>query len=147
VGDLDVYFEGAAGQDSTGKWQGAFSTGAGWETKYGDQQSQVVTFEGEYANYPTLNQGSSFESYSSTQFGIFSINLASPFRWTDITFAETNLYDFNGQSGYSRLDTVCQFSDRIDGRVYVSAPWGQTSGIFNQGNLAAQTGARMDVNF
>ncbi len=147
VGDLDVYFEGAAGQNSGGGWVGAFSTGADWDTRYGDQQTEIVTFEAEFADYPTVSTGSSFEAFSSTQFGIFSIDLAGPFRLNDITFAETNLYDFNGESGYSRLDTVCQFTDRISGRVYVAAPWGSTGGTFNQFGLLAQTGARMDVNF
>jgi len=147
IGDLDAYFEGAAGQDTTGNWKGAFSTGASWEIRYAEEQSQTLTLEAEYANYPTLSAGSSFGSYSSTQFGIFALNLASPFKWTDMTFAETNLYDFNGQSGYSRLDAICQFTDRIDGRAYVSAPWGNTGGTFSQTNLLAQTGARMDVSF
>ncbi len=147
IGDLDAYFEGAAGQNSSGNWEGAFSTGASWEVRYADEQTQTVTLEAEYASYPTLSAGSSFESYSSTQFGIFALDLASPFKWTDMTFAETNLYDFNGQSGYSRLDVICQFTNRIDGRVYASAPWGNTGGTFDQGNLLAQTGARMDVNF
>ena len=149
VGDLDVYFEGAAGQDTTGKWQGGYSTGAGWETRYADQQTQTITFEGEFADfpYPMINPETFVTTYTSKPLGVFSIDLASPFRWTDITFAETNLYDFNGQSGYSRLDTVCQFTNRISGRVYVSAPWGSTGGTFNQGSLLAQTGARMDVDF
>ncbi len=147
VGDLDVYFEGAAGQNSSGGWEGAFSTGAGWETKYGDRQTETVTFEAEFSDYPTVSTGSSFETFSATQFGIFAIDLAGPGGLTDITFAETNLYDFNGQSGYSRLDTVCQFTNRISGRVYISAPWGSTGGTFNEGSLLAQTGARMDVNF
>lgn len=147
IGDLDAYFEGAAGQNSSGNWEGAFSTGADWEIRYADEQSQVLTLEAEYANYPTLSTGGSFGSYSSTQFGVFALDLASPFKWTDLTFAETNLYDFNGQSGYSRLDIVCQFTDRIDGRVYGSAPWGNTGGTFGESSLLAQTGARMDVNF
>jgi hypothetical protein len=147
IGDLDAYFEGAAGQNSSGNWEGAFSTGASWEIRYAVEQTQTLTLEAEYANYPTLSAGSSFESYSSTQFGIFALDLASPFKWTDMTFVETNLYDFNGQNGYSRLDVICQFTDRIDGRIYASAPWGNTSGTFDQGNLLAQTGARMDVSF
>lgn len=147
IGDLDAYFEGAAGQDTAGDWKGAFSTGADWEIRYADEQSQVLTLEAEYANYPTLSGESSFATYSSTQFGVFAMDLASPFKWTDITLAETNLYDFNAQSGYSRLDLICQFTDRIDGRIYGSAPWGNTGGAFSAGNLIAQTGARMDVNF
>ncbi len=147
IGDLDAYFEGAAGQNPNGSWVGAFSTGADWETRYADQQSQTATFEVEYANYPTLSGGSSFESFSSTQFGVFAIDVAGPFQWLDITLDETNLYDFDGQSGYSRLDTVCQFTDRIDGRVYVAAPWGSSGGVFNLSGLWGQAGARMDVSF
>lgn len=147
IGDLDAYFEGAAGQDTAGDWKGAFSTGASWEIRYADEQTQTLTLEAEYANYPTLSAGSSFGTYSSTQFGIFALDLASPFKWTDMTFAETNLYDFNSQSGYSRLDVICQFTNRIDGRVYGSAPWGQQAGAFTLPGLLAQTGCRLDVNF
>lgn len=149
IGDLDAYFEGAAGQDSSGHWEGAFSTGAGWETRYADQQSQTATFEAEFANYPTLSGGSSFESYSSSQFGVFAISLVGPFQWLDITLAETNLYNFNGNSGYSRLDTICQFTNRISGRVYLAAPWGSSDGqySFNASGLWGQTGARLDVDF
>jgi len=149
IGDIDAYFEGAAGQDSSGHWEGAFSTGADWETRYADQQSQTATFEAEFANYPTLSGGSSFESYSSSQFGVFAISLVGPFQWLDITLAETNLYNFNGNSGYSRLDTICQFTNRISGRVYVAAPWGSSDGqySFNASGLWGQTGARLDVDF
>ena len=149
IGDLDAYFEGAAGQDNSGHWEGAFSTGAGWETRYADQQSQTATFEAEFANYPTLSGGSSFESYSSSQFGVFAISLVGPFQWLDITLAETNLYNFNGNSGYSRLDTICQFTNRISGRIYVAAPWGSSDGqySFNASGLWGQTGARLDVDF
>ncbi len=147
IGDIDAYFEGAAGQDSGGNWKGAFSTGAGWELRYSDRQTDTVTFQGEFADYPVLNPGTSFGTFSATQFGVFAIDLAGPGGLTDITFIETNLYDFTGQSGFSRLDTVCQFTDRISGRVYVSAPWGQQGGAFTLPGLLAQTGARLDVNF
>ncbi|HUO58757.1 MAG TPA: hypothetical protein VMV05_11335 [bacterium] len=147
VGDLDVYFEGAAGQNSSGNWQGAFSTGGSWQTKYGDRQTETVSFEGEYSQYPIPSQTTGFTTYTSTQFGVFAVVLSGPGGLTDITFVETNLYDFNGQSGFSRMDTVCQFTERISGRVYVSAPWGPAGGTFNPTNLLAQTGVRLDVNF
>ena len=146
VGDLDVYFEGAMGQAGGGDWKGAFSTGAGWQVRYSDRKTDTVSFEGEFAEYPTVGPGG-IVSNSLTQFGVFAFVLAGPGGLTDITFMETNLYDFNSQSGFSRLDMACQFTNRISGRVYISAPWGQQGGTFSLPGLQAQTGARLDVNF
>jgi hypothetical protein len=136
VGDFDVYFEGAAGQDAGGDWKDALSTGASWQVRYADRETNTVTFEGEY-----------FQAGALSEYGIFAILLAGPGSLTDITFVETNLFDFNGQSGLSRLDTICQFSDRVSGRVYVSGSWGNLGGAFYLPNQLAQTGMRMDVNF
>jgi hypothetical protein len=149
VGDLDAYFEGAIGQIQSGTWQGGFSTGADWETRYGSRQTDTVTFEAEFSDFPfpVTIPGTLVQTYTATQFGVFAIDLANPVGWTDLTFAETNIYDFNYKSGFSRLDAVCQLTDRISGRVYVSASWGQQGGAFSESGQLAQTGARMDVNF
>lgn len=136
LGDLDFYFEGAAGQNFGGAWEDAVSAGVNWETKYADRDTNTVTFEGEY-----------FQAGPLAELGIFAIDLGGPGNLTDITFIETNLFDFNSQSGLSRLDTVCQFTDRISGRVYVSGPWGKVGGALYLPGEIAQTGARMDVNF
>ncbi len=149
IGDLDAYFEGALEELSGANWQGAYSVGADWETRYGNRQTDTVTFEGEFSDFPfpSTTPDSLVTTYTATQFGIFAIDLANPAGWTDMTFVETNIYTFNYQSGFSRLDAVCQFTDRIDGRVYVSASWGQQGGTFSESSQLAQTGARMDVNF
>jgi hypothetical protein len=150
VGDVDAYFEGALEELSDDNWQGAYSVGADWQTRYSDRQTDTVTFEGEFSDfpYPVTTPEGVVLTYSATQFGTFAIDLANPAGWTDLSFVETNIYDFSYQSGFSRLDAVCQFTDRVTGRVYVSAPWG-SSGFFSLPGpaLLAQTGARLDVNF
>jgi len=148
VGDLDVYFEGAAGQDTSSDWKGSFSTGVEWQTRLlTDRQSEELTIDGEYSQFPVAGANSGFTPTTLNQFGVLSINWAGPGSLADLIFIETNIYDFNGQSGFSRLDTVCQFTERISGRVYVSAPWGSQSGAFYFPGLQGQAGARMDVSF
>jgi hypothetical protein len=148
VGDLDVYFEGAAGQDVTGDWKGSFSTGVQWQTRLlTDRQTEELTLDGEYSQFPLSGPNTGFTPTNLTQLGVLSINWAGPGSLADLTFIETNIYDFNGQSGFSRLDTVCQFTERISGRVYVSAPWGSQGGAFYFPGLQGQAGARMDVSF
>ncbi len=136
VEDFDVYVEGAAGQNTAGSWEDALSSGFTWEVKYADRDTNTVTFEGEY-----------FQAGALAEYGVFAVDLGGPWGLNDITFIETNLFNFIDQSGLSRLDTVCQFSDRISGRVYASAPWGTVGGSFYLPGEIAQTGVRMDVNF
>jgi hypothetical protein len=136
LGDFDVYFEGAAGQNNDGGWADAISTGASWEVKYADRDTNTVTFEGEY-----------FQAGPLAELGVFAINLGGPGNLTDMNFIVTSLFNFNDQSGLSRLDTVCQFTSRISGRVYISAPWGTVGGSLYLPGEIATTGARMDVNF
>jgi len=76
-----------------------------------------------------------------------AINLGGPGGLNDINFIVTNLMDLIGNSGLSRLDIVCQFTDRITGRVYGAAPWGSASGTFYLPGQIAQSGMRLDVNF
>jgi hypothetical protein len=136
VGDFDFYVEGAVGQDVSNNWKDAISTGFTWEVKYADRDTNTVSFNGEY-----------FQAGNLSEYGIFAINLAGPGGLNDINFVVTNLFNFMDQSGFSRLDTVCQFTDRISGRVYVSAPWGTVGGTLYFPSEMAQTGARLDVNF
>ena len=136
VGDFDVYFEGAAGQGSNGDWRDAVSAGFDYGIKYGDRDTNTADILGEYAQVGTLEE-----------FGVLAVQLGAPWGWNDITFVETNLFDFNGRSGLSRLDVVCQFSERLSGRVYGSAPWGQTAGVFYLPGSLGQLGTRLDVNF
>jgi hypothetical protein len=119
-----------------GGWADAISAGVDWETKYAERDTNTITFEGEY-----------FQAGGFSELGIFAVVLGGPGSMTDITFIETNLFNFIDQSGLSRLDTVCQFTDRISGRVYVSAPWGTVGGTLYLPGEIAVTGARMDVNF
>jgi hypothetical protein len=136
LGDFDIYFEGAAGQDANSNWRDAVSAGFTYGFKYGDRDSNTINFDGEYSQAGNL-----------AEFGVFAIQLGAPWGWNDITFVETILFDFNGQSGLSRLDVVCQFTERISGRVYGSAPWGATAGAFYLPGAEGQLGTRLDVNF
>ena len=136
VGDFDVYFEGAAGQNSAGNWKDAVSAGFDYSIKYGDRNTNTADFLGEYSQAGNL-----------AEFGVLAVQLGAPWGWNDITFLETNLFDFNGQSGLSRLDVVCQFTQRIDGRVYGSVPWGDAGGAFYFPGSLGQLGTRLDVNF
>jgi hypothetical protein len=136
VGDIDFYFEGAAGQGSDSSWKDAVSAGLDYGIKYGDRDNNTADFLLEYSQAGNL-----------AEFGVFAIQLGAPWGWNDITFLETNLFDFNGQSGLSRLDTVCQFTERISGRIYVSAPWGDQAGAFYLPGSLGQMGTRLDVNF
>jgi len=136
VGELDVYFEGAMGQDTAGNWKDAYSTGLSWQARYADRESNTITFQAEYDKVGSLLDQ-----------GVFSLFLPGPGSLQDITFVETNLYSFLDQSGLSRLDTVCQFSERISGRVYVSGHWGQLGGVFHMPGQLAETGTRLDVSF
>ena len=136
VGDFDLYFEGAAGQDAGGNWKDAVSAGFDYSIKYGDRNTNTADFLGEYSQAGNL-----------AEFGVLAVQLGAPWGWNDITFVETNLFDFNGQSGLSRLDVVCQFTERISGRIYGAAPWGQTAGAFYLPGSLGQLGTRLDVNF
>ncbi|HVZ79963.1 MAG TPA: hypothetical protein VHE12_04080 [bacterium] len=136
VGDLDFYFEGAMGQNDAGEWKDATSVGASWEIKYADRSSNTVTLQAEH-----------FQAGALAEYGIFSIYLPGPGGWTDLTFIETNLYNLIDTSGLSRLDTVCQFSDRLSGRVYATAHWGSLGGTFYLPGQMAELGTRLDVNF
>jgi hypothetical protein len=136
VGDLDVYFEGAFGQDTTGDWKDANSVGASWDIRYADRSTNIVTLQAEH-----------FQAGNLAEYGVFSIYLDQPGDWSDITFIETNLFDLIDQSGLSRLDTVYQFTQQVSGRVYVSGEWGHLGGTFYPLGQVAQTGARMDVSF
>jgi hypothetical protein len=136
VGDLDVYFEGAFGQDSSGNWKDANSVGASWDIRYADRSTNIVTLQAEH-----------FQAGNLAEYGVFSIYLDQPGDWSDITFIETNLFNFIDQSGLSRLDTVYQFTPQVSGRVYVSGEWGHLGGTFYPLGEVAQTGARMDVSF
>lgn len=148
VGDLDFYFEGALGQTTSGNLEGSFSTDLQWQTRLlTDRQTETLTFNGEYAQFPSIGANSAFLNVPLNQYGVFAINWAGPGSLSDITFVESNIYNINLQTGFSRLDTVCQFTERISGRVYVSAPWGNTGGAFSTSGLQAQSGARLDVSF
>ncbi len=136
VGDLDVYFEGAMGQNNAGDWKDATSVGASWEIKYGDRSSNILTLQTEH-----------FQAGALAEYGILSLYLPGPGSWTDITFIETNLLNLIDQSGLSRLDTVCQFSDRVSGRVYITGHWGALGGTFYLPGQMAELGTRLDVNF
>lgn len=136
VGDFDVYVEGAAGQDTVGDWKDAVSAGFTWQVRYADRQPNTVTFNGEY-----------FQAGALAEYGVFAVDLGGPWGMDDITFVGTNLYNFNDGSGLSRLDTVCQFTDRLSGRVYLSGHWGPVGGTFYLPGQVAETGARLDVNF
>ena len=135
VGDFDVYFEGAAGQNSAGNWQDAISTGFTWGFKYGDRDTNTLNLDGEYA-----------QAGARSEFGALALTLGGPGGLNDITFVESNIFDFIHQVGLSRLDTVCQFTERISGRVYVSAPWGAGSALYLPDQLA-NVGTRLDVSF
>jgi len=136
VGDFDVYFEGAAGQDSTGDWKAAYSAGAGWTVRYADRSSNTLTLQAEYAKVGAYGE-----------FGVFSLYLPEPGSLKDITFVETNLYDFLGCSGLSRLDVIYQFTEQISGRIYGSGHWGDLGGVFHLPGQVAELGTRLDVNF
>ncbi len=136
VGDMDLYFEGAAGQGADGSWKDAVSAGFTWGLKYGDRDTNTLNFEGEYSQAGNL-----------AEYGVFGFQLGGPWGLNDITFVETNLFNFLDQSGLSRLDTVCQFSERISGRVYVSGHWGDKGGTLYLPGQVAETGTRLDVNF
>lgn len=136
VGDIDFYFEGAAGQGADGSWKDAVSTGIDYDIKYGDRDTNTADFLLEYSQAGNL-----------AEFGVFAVQLGAPWGWNDITFAETNLFDFNGQSGLSRLDTICQLTERISGRVYVALPWGDQAGAFYSPGSLGEMGTRLDVNF
>ena len=136
VGDFDVYFEGAAGQDSGGNWKDAVSAGAGWSFRYDDRANNTVALDGEY-----------FQAGALAEFGILSISLPEPGSLKDVTFVETNLFSFIDQSGLSRLDTIYQFTTQLSGRVYVSGHWGQLGGSLYLPGQVAELGSRLDMNF
>jgi hypothetical protein len=136
IGDFDVYFEGAMGQNAAGDWKDATSVGASWEVKYGDRSTDTLTLEAEH-----------FQAGALAEYGILALYLPSPAGWTDMTFVETNLYNLIDQSGLSRLDLVCQFSSRISGRIYGTGHWGSLSGTFYLPGQMAELGTRLDVNF
>jgi len=136
VGDLDFYIEGALGQNTLGEWKDAVSAGAGWEIRYADRSSNVLSLQAEY-----------FQAGALVENGAFSIFFPEPWNLTHLTLVETNLYSFLDQSGLSRLDTVYQFTQQITGRVYVSGHWGQLGGVFKLPGQAAELGARLDVSF
>src|SRR5262249_31304138 len=101
-----------------------------------DRSSNTVTLQVEH-----------FQAGALAEYGIFSLYLPGPGNWTDLTFVETNLYNLIDQSGLSRLDTVCQFSERVSGRVYVTGHWGSLGGTFYLPGQMAELGTRLDVNF
>ncbi len=136
MGDLDVYFEGAAGQNAVGDWQAAYSAEAAGAFRYGDRASNTLTLQAEYAKAGAL-----------AEFGVFSLYLAEPGSLKDITFVETNLYSFLDKSALSRLDVIYQFTEQISGRVYASGHWGDLGGIFHMPGQVADLGTRLDVNF
>lgn len=136
VGDFDVYFEGATGQDALGEWKAVFTTGASWQVRYADRSSNTLSFQAEY-----------FTAGALAQFGVLSLFLPEPADLKDITFVETNLYSFLDQSGLSRLDTVYNFTPQVNGRLYVSGHWGQLGGVFHMPGQVAEVGTRLDVNF
>ena len=136
VGDLDVYFEGAAGQNAVGDWQAAYSAGGSWAFRYGDRASNTLTLQAEYAKAGAL-----------AEFGVFSLYLAEPGSLKDITFVETNLYSFLDKSALTRLDVIYQFTEQISGRVYASGHWGDLGGVFHMPGQVADLGTRLDVNY
>jgi hypothetical protein len=135
VDDFDIYVEGAATQ-TPNAWQDATSAGFTWTGRYADRETNTIALNGEY-----------FQAGGSAEYGVFAINLGGPGGLNDINFIVTNLMDLIGNSGLSRLDIVCQFTDRITGRVYGAAPWGSASGTFYLPGQIAQSGMRLDVNF
>ena len=137
VGDLDLYFEGAAGQDPlTTDWKGAYSVGGTYDIRYGDRGGNTISLEAEY-----------FYAGSLAQFGVFTFYLPGPGSWNDITFVETNLYDFLGKTGLSRIDVICQFTTRISGRVYAALDWGPEGGALHAFGQTGQLGTRIDFSF
>jgi hypothetical protein len=135
VDDFDIYVEGAATQTPSA-WQDATSAGFTWTGRYADRETNTISLNGEY-----------FQAGAAAEYGILAINLGGPGGLNDINFIVTNLMDLIGNSGLSRLDIVCAFTDRITGRVYGAAPWGSASGTFYLPGQIAQSGARLDVNF
>jgi len=135
VDDFDIYIEGAATQ-TPNAWQDATSAGFTWTGRYADRETNTIALNGEY-----------FQAGGAAEYGVLAINLGGPGGLNDINFIVTNLMDLIGNSGLSRLDIVCQFTDRIAGRVYGAAPWGSTSGTFYLPGQIAQSGMRLDVNF
>ncbi len=136
VGDLDVYFEGGLGQNSAGEWKDVTSVGAGWTVRYGDGSGNTLTLQAEH-----------FQAGNLAEYGVFSLYLPGPGDWKDITFVETNLFNLIDRSCLSRLDTVCQFTSRIGGRVYASAHWGDLGGVFYRAGQVMEMGVRLDTSF
>jgi hypothetical protein len=136
VGELDFYFEGAAGQNSAGDWKDSTSVGATWDIRYGDRSGNTVTLQAEH-----------FQAGALAEYGVFSIYLPGPGSWKDITFIQTNLYNLIDRSGLSRLDVACQFTSQLNGRVYASGHWGDLGGVFHLPGQVAETGTRLDINF
>jgi hypothetical protein len=136
IGDLDFYFEGAAGQAGNGDWKMAGSVGASWQIRYADRSSNTVSLQGEY-----------FNAGNTAEFGVFSIFLPEPGDLKDVSFVATSLFSFQDESGLSRLDVIYNFTPQINGRLYGSGHWGQVGGALHHPGQVAELGTRLDVNF
>jgi hypothetical protein len=136
LGDLDFYFEGAAGQADNGDWKMAGSVGASWQIRYADRSSNTVSLQGEY-----------FNAGQTAEFGVLSIFLPEPGDLKDVSFVATSLFSFQDESGLSRLDILYNFTPQINGRLYGSGHWGKVGGVLHFPGQVAELGTRLDVNF